>query len=232
MLAKAIESELHALISRMSLRSWVGYFLAMAVFGVLAPLHRGLDFLDVPMLLAYAVLPCLLVASLVAEAVVGRVPVPPRAGYAAQVLAPFLFACCWGLVIFISAFITLSVSRAVGRIIFPPWPIMAHVVLFTLAAVMFAACLTGWIALNAKTASQAKALARRVVLGLLLLVLMWARLGPLHWKHELENYLTSDRLWVLLVPVSAVLAVTGLGLLSLGARRREEEANGPLLRLQ
>ena len=118
--------------------SWIGHFLAVAVFGVAVPMRQGLDFLDVMFLLAYACLPCLFAAPLVAESVAGRKTLPPREGYMAQVGIPFLFAVLWNLLIFASAIGFVEMARAgqmINNATFRPL-----VVFVLIAALYFALC--------------------------------------------------------------------------------------------
>ena len=227
----ALEAEFQYLFRQMSVLAWLGHFAAIAVFGVGVPLRQGLDFLDVMFLLAYACLPCLFASPLVADSVVSRKPVPARAGFVAQVLTPFLFAVFWSEVILLSAIITVNASNWFGRVIFPPRAIFWNAVLFSVAATFFASSITGWLSLNAKTASAAKSQARRLFLMLLVVVLMYTRFSPPQYRRQIEDLLTPDRISTLLVPVSVVLAGIGYAVMVMGAKRREEEASGPIFKL-
>jgi hypothetical protein len=232
MLGKAFESEVHHLIANMSVMGWLGHFLAIGVFGVAVPLRQGLDFLDVMFLLAYAFLPCLFAAPLVAESVAGRKISPPAKGYLAQVLTPCLFAAFWSLLILTSGLAAVNFSNWFGHVILPPAPVLLNVVLLGLAATFSAASVSGWLSLNAASASQAKGQSRRLFLMILLAVLMYARLAPNSWKHVVEDRLATDRITAFLLPVSFVLTAIGLAFLRTGAMRREEEAAGPVFKLQ
>ncbi len=230
-MGKALEAEFQYLLRQMSVLAWVGHFLAIAVFGVGVPLRQGFDFLDVMFLLAYACLPCLFASPLVADSVVSRRTLPPRTGYIAQVLTPFLFAVFWSEIILVSAIITVNASHWVGRMILPPRSVFFNSLLLAAAATFFAASITGWLSLNAKTAAIAKSQSRRLFLMLLVLVLMYTRFAPNNWRRGIEDRLTPDRISTLLIPLSVVLAGTGYLVLQIGARRREEEADGPIFKL-
>lgn len=231
MLGKAFETELQHFLKGMSLMSWAGHFLALLVFGVVVPLRQGLDFLDVMFLLAYACLPCLFAAPLVAESVSNRRIQPPEEGYWAQVLLPCLFAVLWLTLILISGLIAVNSASRLPRTIFPPAVITANILLLSAAVTLAAAALTGWLSLNVGTASLAKAHSRRLFLLVLVLVLLWVRMAPENWKAAVTDNLTTDRITWLLAPLSVLLLTIAALLLRSGGNRRREEAEGPLLKL-
>lgn len=231
MLASAFESELQQFFRKMSVASWVGHFLAIAVFGVAVPLRQGLDFLDVMFLLAYAFLPCLFAAPLVAESVASRRIPPPYQGYVAQVMLPTIFAIGWNLLILFSSLAAVNASNWHGRVILPRTVILTNVVALCIGATVFSAGATGWLSLNVPTPAIAKSQARRIFLMILVVVLMYARLAPLSWKQNIVDRLTPDTITWFLLPVSAVLLALAAGLIHAGATRREEDAQGPLFRL-
>jgi len=232
MWSRALEHELHHFLGRMSVTGWIGHFLAVGVFGVAVPLRQGLDFLDVMFLLAYACLPCLFAAPLVAESVAGRRTQPPVEGYIAQVVTPFLFATIWSLLIFTSAIAAVNAANWYGKLILPPRAILWNVVLLSLAATAFASAITGWLALNVSSATMAKSHARRLFLLVLLAVLMYARMAPVTWKHVVESRLTADGITWILLPVSVGLLALAAFLVRAGAVRRAEEAAGPVFSLR
>lgn len=230
-MGRAIEEELEQFFSRMGVTGWIGHFLAIAFFGVLVPLRQGLDFLDAIFLLAYACLPCLFASPLVAESVAGRRASPPAQGYLAQLATPVLFACLWNLLILGSGLLVVNLTSRIGHILLPPLPVLLNMVLLSIAVTLFAASATGWLTLNVKSAKDAKRHARRLFLLLLLAVVMWTRMAPSSWKYELESRLTPGGITGALLPVSAILALLSAALIRAGVRRRREEAEGPLLKL-
>lgn len=232
MWSKAFERELHQFLGGMSVLSWVGHFLAVGVFGVAVPLRQGLDFLDVMFLLAYACLPCLFAAPLVAESVAGRKTQPPVEGYVAQVATPFLFACVWNLIILASAIAAVNAANWYGRVVLPPRAILWNVLLLSITATAFASGITAWLALNVASAKHAKSHARRLFLLILLAVLMYARMAPLSWKRVVESRLTPDGISWILLPLSLTLLALAMLLVRAGAQRRAEEAAGPLFSLR
>lgn len=232
MWSKVFERELHHFLGGMSVTSWIGHFLAVGVFGVAVPLRQGLDFLDVMFLLAYACLPCLFAAPLVAESVAGRKTQPPNEGYIAQVVTPFVFATIWSLLILTSAIAAVNAANWYGKLILPPRAILWNVVLLSIAATAFASAITGWLALNVSSASMAKSHARRLFLLILLAVLMYARMAPVTWKRIVESRLTVDGITWILLPLSVALLTLAFLLVRAGASRRAEEAAGPLFSLR
>ncbi|HUQ95622.1 MAG TPA: hypothetical protein VM120_28350 [Bryobacteraceae bacterium] len=229
---KVLEAEFQHFFNSMSVMSWVGHFLAVAFFGILVPLRQGLDFLDITYLLAYACLPCMFAAPLVAESVAGRRTLPPEWGYMAQVLTPFLFATVWNLVILISAFTVVNATHWMGRLVLPHRILTLNVLLLSLAATWFSATGTAWLSLHVPTAALAKAHSRRLFLLILVLVLMWARLAPHSWKSTVESRLTPSEISYFVIPLSAVLALAGFALLRAGTTHRAEESQGPVFKLQ
>ena len=231
MLGKAFEIELQHFFKGMSLMSWVGHFLALAVFGLLVPLRQGLDFLDVMFLLAYACLPCLFAAPLVAESVASRRIPPPQEGYFSQVLTPVIFALGWLVLILATGFITVNSASRIPRIVLPPAAVLFNIVALSVALTLLAGALTGWLSLNIGTVKLAKAHSRRLFLLMLVLVLLWARLAPPAWRNFLADRLTAGRISFFVAPLALVLLLVGVAFLRMGARRRQEEEDGPLLKL-
>lgn len=231
MLGKAFEIELQHFFKGMSLMSWVGHFLALAVFGLLVPLRQGLDFLDVMFLLAYACLPCLFAAPLVAESVASRRIPPPREGYLAQVLTPTLFALLWLVLILATGFITVNAASRIPRVVLPPLPVLLNVVALSIALTLLAGALTAWLSLNIGTVKLAKAHSRRLFLLMLVLVLLWTRMAPPAWRNFVTDRLTAGRITWFIGPLSLLFLALGLALLRAGTRRREEDEEGPLLKL-
>lgn len=231
MLSQAFGREFHQLFQTMTVKGWVGHLLAVGVFGVAVPMRQGLDFLDVMFLMAYACLPCLFAAPLVAESVAGRRTSPPVEGYLAQVLTPCAFACFWNLFILATSLIVVNAAHWYGKLILPPRAILWNVVLLSLCATLFAAAITGWLSLNVATPALAKGNARRLFLLVLMMVLMYARLAPVAWKSGIESRLTPAGVTGIMLPVSVLLAALSAVLLRIGAKRRVDEAAGPIFKL-
>ncbi len=229
--------ELRHLIGRITPKEWLGFALAAVVFGYVVPARYGLDFLDVYFLLAYACLPGVFVAPMVADSVLGWrasaeiSKVAPQKLYIAQVLAAALFAWVWGMVVLVVGVFIANRGSRMGQLILPPPAILANTLLLGTALTVLAAAGVSWLALNSKTAVQAKGNARRVFLLLLLAVVMWARMGPGGGKRAVDARLMSERVSMSLLPVTAVCALLGLAAIRFGARRKLEEAEGPLFKL-
>lgn len=231
MLAKAIESELHFLVGRMGIGGWIGHLLAIVFFGILVPYREGLDFLDVMILLAYAGLPCLFAAPMVAESVAGRRGLPPRESYLAQVFTPIIFSLFWNTLILATGFATVNLSSRFPRLFLPNSTIAIVLGILSFAAVFLAASTTGWLSLNVQTASAAKGHSRRLFLLLLLGVVMWTRMAPPAWRNAVESRLTPSGIPYLVLPVALTFILIGGLLLRAGVQRRLEEVEGPLFKL-
>jgi hypothetical protein len=87
------------------------------------------------------------------------------------------------------------------------------------------------LSLNVATASLAKAHSRRLFLLLLVLMLMWVRLAPNTWKRLVENRLTPGEISFVVLPVALLLTGLSVLIIRAGGRRRAEDAQGPLLKL-
>jgi hypothetical protein len=109
--------------------------------------------------------------------------------------------------------------------------ILLNIIALSAGAVLFSAAATGWLSLNVATAAIAKSQARRIFLMILVAVLMYARLAPVSWKQNIEDRLTPGGITSFLLPLSFVLVLLAGLLVRAGAKRREEDAQGPIFRL-
>lgn len=235
--ASLLTKEFGHLIRRIGIRGWTGYGLAAVVFTYVVPARYGLDFLDVYFMLAYACLPSLFVSPMVADSVLEwrstaeNDAAGPGNLYIAQVLAAAVFAWLWGLAVMGGGIGVVNLTgRAMGTLL-PPPAILINAILLGLALTLASAAVVGLLALNSKTAKEAKGFARRGFLLLLLGVVMWARMGPAAAKQSVDERLTSARISMFVLPASAILLVLGLAAMRSGARRKEEESEGPLFKL-
>src|SRR2546422_5757738 len=118
---------------------------AMLALGILLPRHLSLDFLDAMVLLAYACLPGLLVAPVVAESFAGdreRAQIPARLEERRQLLyarvaAGALYGWSSALLALVMGIATVSLSST--RWILPPAPLAMDLALMSLAVSVFAA---------------------------------------------------------------------------------------------
>lgn len=229
--------EFFNLMRRIGVRGWLGYLLAALLFAYVVPARWGLDFFDVYFLIAYACLPSLFVSPMVADSVLDwrstseTEAAGPGRLYAAQVLAAAVFAWLWGLVVLAGGIAVVNLTGRMMRTVLPPTPVLVNAVLLSLGLTLLSAAAVGVLALNSKTAKEAKAFARRGFLLLLLGVVMWARMGPAELKQSMEGRLTSGRVTYTLLPAAAVCALLGAALIRTGMRRKQEEAAGPLFKL-
>jgi hypothetical protein len=231
MFLEAIRAELLHAGRRMGIAGWLGHLAAIGFFAFLVPYRQRIDFLDASFLLAYALLPCLLAAPLVAESVASRLATPPAEGYMAQVLTPFGMGVIWNTVILSVAFAVVNYYAQAPRLLLPNVRVLLHCGILSLAATFIACSLTGWLALNSKTAAAAKAQSRRLFLLVLMTVVMFVRLGPAGAKDTLQMRLTADRIHTLTLPVSLALAAAGYAFLHAGRKRRVEECAGPIFKI-
>jgi hypothetical protein len=226
----ALAVELRFVILRVGARGWLLYAFGVFLFGYLVPARYGLDFLDVVFLLAYGCLPGLFVSPMAAEAVNDDASDgSPGVTFAAQVLAPAIFAWVWGLVLVLIGIVVVNSGNM--RFVWPNPAILFNTWIFGAAMTLLASAATGWMTLHSKNRHQAKNTARRAYLLLLLAIVIWARYGPRTWRDAVDRRLTADGIWLLLLPAAAVLLLVAALLIRAGRKFRQEQVAGPLFKL-
>lgn len=204
------------------------YVLGVVLLGVLAPRYLGFDFVDVPVLVAYACLSLLLVPPVVSESIAGESERALRPAGAAQrrewLLAKVGAGALYG---WISTNLTLalaiaSLRLALGRFLPPPAPLAAGLALISLAVSFFAAALAAAVATGARSSKHAK---RNLRQGLLLLLVIWIYLARLSgsWKRRLALPATGVGFVEFALVTSIGLVGVSMGLLRLALTRSEPQ---------
>lgn len=226
---RAIMQELSQLPRRMGGTTGVLiYSFALLALGILLPWHLGFDFLDAMVLLAYACLPALLVAPLVAESFAGdRERAQVSAAVAerrqlmyAKVAAGALYGWISALVALVMGIATVGLSAA--RWILPPALLAIDLALISLAVSVSAASIAATVSVRARSAKYAKRILRQGFLLLLVLVIYYARFMPVEWKRHMTVPGAVSGFTEFVVVISVTLLGLSGGLLKLAFTRAED----------
>jgi hypothetical protein len=226
---RAIVQEIGQLPRRMGGTTGVSiYAFALLALGILLPWHLGFDFLDAMILLAYACLPVLLVAPVVAESFAGdrdRAQIPAtleelRQLLYAKVAAGALYGWISALLALVMGLATVSLSFT--RWILPPALLAIDLALMSLAVSVSAASVSAVVSVRARSSKYAKRTLRQGFLLLLVLVIYYSRFVPAEWKRHMTvpGALPGFREFIVVISV-ALLGLSG-GLIKLALNRGED----------
>ena len=226
---RALMQELSQLPRRMGGRTGVLiYAFAMLALGILLPWHLSFDFLDAMVLLAYACLPALLVAPVVAESFAGdreRAQIPAtseerRRSMYAKVAAGALYGWISALVALVLGIATVNLSFT--RWILPPALLAIDLALMSLAVSVSAASIAAAVSIRARSAKHAKRTLRQGFLLLLVLVVYYSRFMPVEWKRRVTVPEALPGFTEFVVVVSVVLLGLSAALIKLALNRGED----------
>ena len=226
---RAIVQELGQLPRRMGgMTGVLIYAFAMLALGILLPWYLSFDFLDAMVLLAYACLPALLVAPVVAESFAGdreRAQVPTtleerRQLMYAEVAAGAVYGWSSALLAMIMGLTIVCLS--VGRWILPPALLAIDLALLSMAVSVSAASISASISVRARSAKHAKRTLRQGFLLLLVLVVYYSRFMPVEWKRYVTVPGALSGLTEFVVVISVALLGLSGGLLKLALTRAED----------
>jgi hypothetical protein len=191
----------------------------VVIFGVILPWYKGLTLLQPLILLAYALMALLFVAPAASEfwAVVEK-PVSARS-ILTRILAIVGYG--WGiaLAMLITAVVTLNVLYRGPRLLIPPEPFLASVVLLSLTASTAVAAICSLLA-KRFSAATAKATIRAFFLLALFGLAFGSRILPESWQIALADHATRRAITSLAWQGSiacAVLATIGMVVLVRGS---------------
>ncbi len=157
---------------------------ALFGFGVLIPLRHGFDFLDARMILAYAFIPMLFVAS----------PVAFGIAYARQsygrlltwVAAATVFAWCVGMLFLSTALATLNIAARPAPVQLPPAKLLGVYAAFCFSTVWFIGASAAFLAI-VFTPNWARQMLRFGFLFLLAFFYIGAGILPFSLRFELQQ---------------------------------------------
>lgn len=186
-------------------RTVINNFVIAALFGVLVPYIKGIEYLDLFLLLPYSLLSLFFVMPMVVDAVYASPTrgVPLRALFRSIVVGWFTGVCVLWMGIG-------TVSIHVGRLVAPPVAVGLSLAVMSLFACLFIAALSAWIANRAPDAATAKG---RLRIGFLLLLVAFFALPRVVHEDTLAwflQHLTPEgivRATLFLVPIEALGAV-------------------------
>jgi hypothetical protein len=226
---RAIMQELSQLPRRMGGRTGVLiYAFGLLALGILLPWHLSFDFLHAMVLLAYACLPALLVAPVVAESFAGdgeRAPIPAtleerRRSMYAKVAAGALYGWTSALVALVLGIATANLSFT--RWILPPALLAIDLALMSMAVSVAAAGVAAAVSVRARSAKHAKRTLRQGFLLLLVLVVYYSRFMPVEWKRRVTVPEALSGFTEFTVVISVALLGLSGGLLKLALTRADD----------
>jgi len=183
-------------------RQAIVLLLIVVAFGILVPWYKGFAFLDPRMIVAYACLALLFVAPASAEAFATR---EQNASPLNRIFRVVAYG--WGmtLLIMVSAFVTINLTKWQGKILTPPLKVCAAALLFSLTASVAVAAFSAVLARHL-SAGAVKMVLR---LGFLLLLLAFAFSSrmPDEWQIFLSDHTTRRAITRLAWEGAAVCAV-------------------------
>jgi len=226
---RAIMQEITRLPRRMGGTTGVSiYAFALMALGILLPWRLSFDFLDAMILLAYACLPALLVAPVVAESFAGereRAHIPAtleerRQLLHAKVTAGVLYGWSSALLALVMGLVTVNLSFT--RWILPPTLLAIDLALMSLAVAICAASLSAAVSVKARNAKYAKRTLRQGFLLLLVLVVYYSRLMPVEWRRCVSVPGDLPGFTGFIVLISLALFGLSAGLIQLALKRGED----------
>jgi len=166
-------------------RQAVVLLLIVVAFGILVPWYKGFAFLDPRMIVAYACLALLFVAPASAEAFANG---EQSASPLTKIFRVVAYG--WGvtLLILVSAFVTINLTKWQGAILAPPLEVCAAALMFSLTASIAVAAFSALLARHL-SAGAVKMVLR---LGFLLVLLAFAFSSrmPDRWQIFLDDHTT------------------------------------------
>ena len=202
------------MLSQVTPRSVINNVIVAVLFGVVVPYVKGIEYLDLFLLLPYSFLSLFFVVPMVVDSVFASPArgVPLGALFRSTGIGWFTGLCVLWLGI-------ATVSWRSGRLVAPPVAVGLSLAVMSLFACVFVAALSAWTANRTADAATAKS---RLRIGFLLLLLAFFALPrALHedTTAALLQYLTPEglvRITLILAPLEALGAV---GLLARAPRR-------------
>ena len=228
-MGRAIMQELSQLPRRMGGRTGVLiYAFALLALGILLPWHLSFDFLDAMVLLAYACLPALLVAPVMAESFAGdrergqilATSEERRRSMYAKVAAGTLYGWISALLALVLGIATVSLWFT--RWILPPALLAIDLALMSLAVSVSAAIVAAAVSIRARSAKHAKRTLRQGFLLLLVLVVYYSRFMPVEWKRRVTVPDALQGFTEFIVVISVALLGLSGGLLKLALTRADD----------
>ena len=224
---RAIMQELSQLPRRMGGTTGVTiYAFALMALGILLPWHLSFDFLDAMILLAYACLPALLVAPVVAESLASdRAQIPTtleerRRSLFAKVSAGAVYGWISALLALALGLVTVNLSFSRWKL--PPALLAIDLALVSLAVSVCAASIAAAVSVKARSAKYAKRTLRQGFLLLLVLVIYYSRFMPSEWKRYATVPGALPGFTKFIAVISAALIGLSAGLIKLALNRGED----------
>lgn len=143
-----LHAEMRILVARMStIRSILPHLALLVVFGITVPRMKGLDFLDSPVLAAYACLGIIFAAPATAQSFPDGLATSFKQAKA-RILMGVLYGETVALTVLALGICTVYVSNRGGYVPTPDWIILAKSAIFGLCAAALLASVAAWITLR------------------------------------------------------------------------------------
>jgi|GEM_PF-2547544 len=193
------------MLSQVVPRTLFNNVLVAVLFGVVVPYVKGIEYLDLFLLLPYSFLSLFFVVPMAVDSVFASPQrgVPLAALFRSAVIGWFTGVAVLWLGI-------ATVSWRSGRLVAPPMAVCLSLAVMSLSACLFVAALSAWTANRVEDASTAKG---RLRIGFLLILLAFFALPRVMHEDTAANllqYLTPDgivRATLVLAPLEALAAV-------------------------
>lgn len=171
--------------------------------GILVPWWKGLDFLDAMILLAYAVVPLLLVSPPAAKA--AGVPDPRQ-----QLRRAIGVAWGLGLAITLQGLLTVHLKIGFVSLVLPATDLLFGVQLLSFSGTLFFGVLTATVARTTGNPEWTVTMVRMFYLGILLALAGWSRYASSELRDRMDAYFTEPNIVRIVLILSVILLSGGM----------------------
>lgn len=195
-------------------RTLFNNLLVAALFGILVPYLKGIEYLDLLLLLPYSFLSLFFVLPLAVDAVYAS---PERGVPLVGLFRSAVLGWAFGVAVLWMGIATVSWRS--GRLVAPPVAVGLSLAVLSLFACIFAAAVAAWMANHTSDASTAKG---RLRMGFLILLVVLMGIPRLISEDTLVwflQYLTPEGLVRACLVVAPISAIATVAVLSRMARR-------------
>jgi hypothetical protein len=171
--------------------------------GILVPWWKGLDFLDAMILLAYAVIPLLLVSPPAAKA--AGIPDPRH-----QLRRAIGVAWGLGLAIMLQGLLTVHLKIGFVSLVLPAMDLLFGVQLLSFSGTLFFGVLTATVARTTGNPEWTVTMVRVFYLGILLALAGWSRYASSELRDRMDAYFTEPNIVRIVLILSVILLSGGM----------------------
>lgn len=193
------------------------YVLAVLIFGVLVPRWKGLEFLDVLVILPYACLSWMFAVPAATSAVASAGPSREAVNRAA--FKAFLFS--WGssLLVLAMGLATVNVLNWHGSLLLPSTVTLLNALAIGLGGCVLLTGLSVLLTVQFRSAQQARNALRLVLLAGLLGIYFWLNRAPMEVRYSAVDLLSSGSAIRVAIPFLLASAIAGIAAWRYAGRR-------------